>query len=79
LRKWDKGIDINPNDETPYTTQYQQGFLKYVENEYCAKHRRLSVTKHEKQRSKDFILPAMAFQFGQSFFDSYGLSSDDEE
>ena len=22
-RKWDKGMDINPEDETSYTTQYQ--------------------------------------------------------
>ena len=38
FRKWDKGLDINPEDETFYTSQYQEGFLKYVENEYCAKH-----------------------------------------
>jgi len=35
---WDKGMDINLEDETSYTTQYQEAFLKYVENEYCAKH-----------------------------------------
>ena len=39
IRKWDKGMDINPEDETSYTTQYQEAFLKYVENEYCAKRR----------------------------------------
>jgi len=33
-RKWDKGMDINPEDETSYTTQYQEAFVKYVENEY---------------------------------------------
>jgi len=38
VRKWDKGMDINPEDETSYTTQYQEACLKYVENEYCAKH-----------------------------------------
>jgi len=38
FRKWDKGMDINPEDVTSYTTQYQEAFLKYVENEYCAKH-----------------------------------------
>jgi hypothetical protein len=38
FRKWEKGMDINPKDETSYTTQYQEAFLKYVENEYCAKH-----------------------------------------
>jgi hypothetical protein len=38
FRKLDKGMDINPEDKTSYTTQYQEAFLKYVENEYCAKH-----------------------------------------
>jgi hypothetical protein len=37
-RQWDKGIDINPEDETSYTTQYQVADLKYVQSEYCAKH-----------------------------------------
>jgi hypothetical protein len=32
FRKWDKGMDINPEDKTSYTTQYQEAFLKYVEN-----------------------------------------------
>jgi hypothetical protein len=29
-RKWDKGMDITPEDETSYTSQYQEAFLKYV-------------------------------------------------
>jgi len=28
FRKWDKGMVINPEDETSYTTQYQEAFLK---------------------------------------------------
>jgi len=32
FRKWAKGMDINPAEETSYTTQYQEAFLKYVEN-----------------------------------------------
>jgi hypothetical protein len=28
FRKWDKGMHINPEDETSYTTQYQVAFLK---------------------------------------------------
>ena len=28
FRKWDKGMDINPGEETSYTTQYQESFLK---------------------------------------------------
>jgi len=38
LKKWDKAMDINPEEKTSYTTQYQEAFLKYVENKYCAKH-----------------------------------------
>jgi hypothetical protein len=40
-------MDNNPEDETSYTTKYQEAFMKYVENEYCAKHRRLPVTKFD--------------------------------
>jgi len=75
----DKGMDINPEDKTSYTTQYQKAFLKYVENEYCAKHRWLSLTKHEKLQSNDFIHSATPSQSGQSSFDPYDLSSGDEE
>jgi len=35
---WDKGMDINPEDVTSSTTQYQEAIVRYVENEYCAKH-----------------------------------------
>jgi len=38
FRKWDKGMEINLEDKTTYTTQYQEAFPKYVENKYCAKH-----------------------------------------
>jgi hypothetical protein len=38
FRKWDKGMDINPEDKISYTTQYQEAFLKNVENEYCTKY-----------------------------------------
>jgi hypothetical protein len=41
--KWDKVMDINPEDETSYTSQYHEAFLMYVENEYCTKHRRVPV------------------------------------
>ena len=55
FRKWDKGMDFNPPDETSYTTQYQEAFLKYVDNEYCAKHRRVPVIKHESLPSSNLI------------------------
>jgi len=71
FRKWDKGLDINPEDETSYTTQYQQAFLKYVENEYCAKHRRLSVNKLETVPSSNLVPSATASESYQSSFDRY--------
>jgi hypothetical protein len=40
-------MDINPEDGTSYTTQYQETFQKYVENEYCAKDRCVLVNKLE--------------------------------
>jgi len=79
FRKWDKGMDINPKDETSYSTQYQDAFLKYVENEYCTKHRRLPVTKSENIPNNNLSFSAMASRSGQSSYDSYDLSGDDEE
>jgi len=38
FRKWDQALDNNPEDETSYTTQYQEAFVKYGEDEYCAKY-----------------------------------------
>jgi hypothetical protein len=43
FRKLDKGMDIHPEDETSYTTQYKEAFLKYVEMEYWARHRCMPV------------------------------------
>jgi len=36
-------MDINPEDETSYSTQYQEGFLKYMEAAYWAKHIHLPI------------------------------------
>jgi len=72
-------MDIDPEDETSYTTQYQQAFVKYVEIEYCAKHRRVPVNKHESLPSCHPIPSATISGFCQSSFDPYDLSSDDEE
>jgi len=79
FRKWDKGMDINPVDETSYTTQYQEAFLKYMENEYCAKHRRVPVNKPKSLPSSKLVPSATASGSCQSSFDSYNLSSDDAE
>jgi len=79
FRKWDEGMDINPEDETSYTTQYQEAFLKYVENEYCAKQRRVPVNKLQSLPILNHISSATASRSCQSSFDPYDLSSDDEE
>jgi len=76
---WDKGIDINPEDESSYTTQYQEASLKYVENQYCAKHRHVPVNKLEMVPSCNLVPSATASGSYQSSLDSYDLSSDDEE
>jgi hypothetical protein len=60
FRKWDDGMDINPEDEASYTTQYQEAILKYVENEYCTKHRHMPFNKLQSSPSTNLIFPAMA-------------------
>jgi len=78
-RKWDKGLDINPEDETSYTAQYQEAFLKYVESLYCARHRCVPVNKHESLPSSNHIPSGPASGSCPSSFDPYDLPSDDEE
>jgi len=72
-------MDINPEDETSYTTQYQDAFLKYVENEYCAKHRRVPVNTLRTISSRNLVPSAIASESFQSFSDPSDSSSDDEE
>jgi hypothetical protein len=70
-------MHMNPEDETSYTTQYQEAFLKYVDNEYCAKHRCVSVNKLEAVPSSNLVPSATASESYQSSFDPYDLSNDD--
>jgi len=79
FRNWDKGMDINPEDKISCTTQYPEAFLKYVENQYCAKHRRFPVTEPESIPHNNPFSPTMASSSGQTSDDPYDLSSDDEE
>jgi len=79
FRKWDKGMDITPDDVTSYTTQYLEALLKYVENEYCTKHRRLPVIKSDNTLNSNLTSLEMASRSGQSFHDPYDLSSDDDK
>jgi len=78
-RKSDKAMHIIPEDNTSYTSQYQEALLKYVENEYCAKHRRMSVMKPENVPSSNLCLSAKSSGIVHSSFDPYDLSSNDEE
>jgi len=72
-------MDINPEDETSYTTQFQEAFRKYVENEYCAKHQRVPVNKLQIIPTSNLVPSATASGSYQSSFDPYDSSSDDEE
>jgi len=72
-------MDIHPEDGKSYTNQYQEAFLNYVKNQYCAKHRRVPVNKHESSPSSNLIPSATASGSCQPCFDPYDLSSDDEE
>jgi hypothetical protein len=71
-------MDLNPEDETSYTTQSQEAFLKYMEIEYCTKHRRLLVTEPENILNNNLSPYGMASRSCQSSYDAYDLSSDDE-
>jgi len=79
FRKWDKGMDINPQVKPSYITQYQEAFLNYVENEYCAGHRRLKVTKLETIPDNNLGSSRMASRSSQSSYDPYDLTRDVEE
>jgi len=72
-------MDINPEHETSCTTQYTDAFLKYVENEYCAKHRRVPVDEAENVQCRNPVPSAMASASRQLSFAPYDLSGDDEE
>ena len=77
--KWDNGMDINPEDETSYTPQYQEAFLKYLKNKFCAKHRCVPVNELETVPTSNLVPTATASGSYQTSFDPYDLSSDDEE
>jgi hypothetical protein len=70
---------LNSADKTSYTTRHQESFLKYVQNEYCTKHRRVPVNKHETVPSSILVPSGTASGSYLSSFDQYDLSSEDEE
>jgi hypothetical protein len=77
--QWGKGMDINTVDETSYTSQYQERFLKDAVNEYCDKRRRVPITTPHSLLSSNHISTAMASQSWQSSFDPYNLCRDHRE
>jgi len=79
FRKWDKGMDIDPEEKISYITRYQVAFLKYVGNEYCAKHQCMQVNILKTVPSSNLVPSAPASGSYQSYFDPYNLASDDEE
>jgi len=72
-------MDINPEDNTSYTTQLQKTFLRDVENEYCAKHRCVPVIKPKWVPSNNVFRSATPSGCGQCSFEPDDSLSDDEE
>jgi len=77
-RKLDR-MDSYPEDNTSYTTQYKEAFLKYMENEWCAKYRHVPVNEPENVRSSNPVPYTLASGSRQLSFDPYDLSSNDDE
>jgi hypothetical protein len=65
VRKWDKAMDINPENEMSSTTQYQKAFLMYVENEYFAKYGQMPVIILVNVQHTHFFPSAIDSLFGQ--------------
>jgi hypothetical protein len=76
---WDKGRDIDLEDKTSYTTQYQESYLKYVENKYYAKLQHEHVTKPKSIPTNNLFSPTIASRSVQLSHDPYDSGSDDEE
>jgi hypothetical protein len=72
-------MDLNLEDKTSSTIKYEEAFLKYVKNEYCAKHRHMLVNKLHSLLSSNPIPSAMASGPCLSFIDPYDLSNDHDE
>jgi hypothetical protein len=71
FRKFGKGMDINPEDQTFYTAQYKEALRKYVESESRTKHRSVPVNKLETVPSSNLVPSATSSGSYQSSFDPY--------
>jgi hypothetical protein len=72
-------MDINPEDETSYGTQYLEPILKHMENTYDMKRRHLPVTNPESILNNTQVSSIMASRSFYASYDPYDLSSDDDE
>jgi hypothetical protein len=72
-------MDITSEHRTSDTALYQETFLKYVENEYCAEYRCVPVYLLESLPSSNPIPCFRACGSCQSSGDPYALSNNDEE
>jgi len=72
-------MDINLENGTFHTAQYDEAFVMYVDGNYCAKEWQMSIIKPENVLHSIIFPSAKASGFGQLCFDPYDLSSDDEE
>lgn len=79
FRKWDKALDVSPEEEGSFTAQYKDAFLKYVEREYCGRSSSPAAIKTETDSSTDPFAPTTASGPGESSYNPYDLSSDDDE
>jgi len=76
--KWEMGIDMDPDDETSYSTQYKEVFKEDVDNEDCSKHWQLSVNKPLTIASNNPV-STTASGYDQSSFVPTALSSDNDQ
>jgi len=70
---------LNPEDESSYSTQHQEAFLKFVQNKYSAKYQQLSIINTEKVPHSDDVHFTMESEWDQLLFEQYHSSCNDEE
>jgi hypothetical protein len=62
-------MDLDPENKTLYSTQYQEAFQKYVDTEYCTNQYSLPVIIPERVTSTMLCPSARASGSGQYSFD----------
>jgi hypothetical protein len=77
--KWDKAMDVNPEDTGSFTGKYTHRFLKYVEHEYCSKDPILPNFILETTNDNDPFSTSPVSGPGHLFYNPNVLSTDDAE